>query len=83
MPNYRSVSPTTSKMHWLVMSWMSVGALFTVSFPIAMWRVSQTPQFAGQAFNSLDCAGQKPAERIITTSEACASLVVPPLSAKK
>jgi argininosuccinate lyase len=79
----KSIASATSKMHWLVVGWMGVGALFTTSFPIAMWRVSQTPKFAGQSFNSLDCAGKMPSERIITTSEACASLVVPPLPAKK
>lgn len=83
MSNPQSITPAISKMHWLVMGWMGVGALFTVSFPIAMWRVSQTPKFASQSFNSLDCAGKMPSERIITTSEACASLVVPPLPAKK
>ena len=83
MSNSRSIFSASSKMHWLVMGWMGIGALFTVSFPVAMWRVSQTPQFAGQAFNSSDCAGKKPVERIVITSEACASLVVPPLPAKK
>ncbi len=78
-----SSSPQISKMHWLVIGWMSIGALFTVSFLVAMWRVSQTPQFTGQAFNSLDCAGKKPDQRTITTSEMCASLVVQPLPAKK
>ncbi len=82
MSNSHSNAPTISKMHWLVMGWMSVGALFTISFPVAMWRVSQTPKFAGQAFNSLNCAGKMPAERTVTTSETCASLVVPPLAKK-
>jgi hypothetical protein len=83
MSNSQSTTPPISKMHWLVMGWMGVGALFTISFPVAMWRVSQTPKFASQAFNSLDCAGQEPAKRTITTSEMCASLVVKPLPAKK
>lgn len=83
MPSSRLAASTTSKMHWLVMGWMGVGALFTVSFPVAMWRVSQTPQFTGQAFNSWNCAGKVPDQRTVTTSEACASLVVPPLPAKK
>ncbi len=83
MSNSRSISPAISKMHLLVMGWMGIGALFTVSFPVAMWRVSQTPKFASQAFNSLDCAGQKPAQRVIITSEMCASLVAKPLPAKK
>ncbi len=78
-----SNSPTISKMHWLVMGWMGIGALFAVSYLVAMWRVSQTPQFTAQAFNSLNCAGKKPDQRTITTSEMCASLVVPPLPAKK
>jgi hypothetical protein len=83
MSNSRSVSPAISKMHWLVIGWVGVGALFTITFPVAMWRVSQTPKFTGQAFNSFDCAGQKPTERTVTTSEMCASLVVKPLPAKK
>ena len=83
MSNSQSTKPTISKMHWLVMGWMGVGALFTISFPVAMWRVSQTPKFASQAFNSWDCAGKVPAERTVITSEMCASLVVKPLSAKK
>jgi hypothetical protein len=83
MSNSQSTTPSISKMHWLVMGWMGVGALFTISFPIAMLRVSQTPTFAGQSFNSFDCAGKMPTERIVTTSEECASLVVPPLPAKK
>ena len=82
MSNSRSISPAISKMHWLVMGWMGVGALFTVSFPVAMWRVSQTAQFPGQSFNSLDCAGQKPAQRVVITSEMCASLVAKPLAKK-
>lgn len=82
MSNPRSISPTTSKMHLLVMGWMSVGALFTISFPVAMWRVSQTAQFPGQSFNSLDCAGQKMTKRTVVTSEMCASLVVKPLAKK-
>jgi hypothetical protein len=83
MSNFRSIAPAISKMHWLIIGWMGIGALFTISFLIAMWRVSQTPKFAGQSFNSLDCAGKMPFERTVTTSETCASLVVPPLPTKK
>ncbi len=82
MSNSRSTAPTIPKMHWLVMGWMSLGALFTISFPVAMWRVSQTPKFAGQAFNSLDCAGKNLPDRQIITPEMCASLRVAPLSSK-
>jgi hypothetical protein len=83
MSNFQSNSPKVSKMHLLVMGWIGIGALLALSFPVAMWRVSQTSKFAGQAFNSLDCAGRELPTRNVTTSAMCASLVVQPLPAKK
>jgi hypothetical protein len=71
------------KMHAPVMLWATVGSLFAVTLPIAMWRVSQTPKFPDQAFTSLDCAGLLPPQRTATTPEGCASLTVQPLPAKK
>ncbi len=70
-------------MHKIVWGWAGVGAAMAVTLPIAMWRVSQTPQFIGQSFNSWNCAGKMPDQRTVMTSEMCASLVVPPLPAKK
>jgi hypothetical protein len=81
MSNSRSTA--IPKMHWMIIGGMGIGALFTVTLPIAMWRVSQTPKFSAQAFTSLDCAGQQPPQRTVTTSEQCASTVVAPLSAQK
>lgn len=69
-------------MHKIVWSWVGVGAVFACTLPIAMWRVSQTSKFIGQSFNSWDCTGKMPDQRIITTGEMCASLVVPPLPKK-
>jgi hypothetical protein len=69
-------------MHWLVMGWMGIGALFLLSFLVAIWRVSQTPKFAGQAFNSLDCAGKSLPDRRVITAEMCMNLRVDPLLVK-
>jgi hypothetical protein len=69
-------------MHKIVWSWAGLGAVFAFTLPIAMWRVSQTPQFIGQSFNSWDCTGKMPGQRTVTTGEMCASLVVPSLPKK-
>ncbi len=69
-------------MHKIVWGWTGIGVILAVTLPIAMWRVSQTPQFAGQSFNSWNCAGKMPDQRTVTTGEMCASLVVPPLPKK-
>jgi hypothetical protein len=72
-----------SKMHLLVLGWVGIGGIFTLVFPVAMWRVSQNPKFIGQALRSQDCAGRKPSQRVVITSLMCANLVVQPLPAKK
>jgi hypothetical protein len=69
-------------MHKIVWGWAGLGTVFAVTLPIAMWRVSQTPKYSDQAFNSLDCAGKMPEKRAVTTPELCASLKVEPLVKK-
>jgi hypothetical protein len=76
------MSSRISRMHWLIIGWMGIGTLFVLTFIIAMWRVSQTPKFTGQAFNSLDCAGKSLPDRQVITAEMCAKLRVAPLPAK-
>ena len=71
------------QMHKYVAGWLSLAGLCAITFPIAMWRVSQTPKFADQAFKSQDCAAQNTETRKVITSEMCASLKVEPLPAKK
>jgi hypothetical protein len=65
------------------MGWMGIGTLFLLTFLVAMWRVSQTPKFAGQAFNSLDCAGKYLPDRQVITAKMCANLQVAPLPPNK
>ena len=60
------------KMHKYVWAWVTVFATFTVSFPVAMMRVSQTDKFVGQPLNSLTCEGQMPTQRAVTQFATCA-----------
>jgi hypothetical protein len=71
------------QMHKYVIGWLGLAGICAVTFPIAMWRVSQTPKFSDQAFVSQDCAGQDLEKRTVITSEMCGNLKVQPLPAKK
>jgi hypothetical protein len=71
------------RMHKYVAGWLGLASICVLTFPIAMWRVSQTPKFSDQAFVSQDCAGQDLGKRTVITSEMCGNLKVQPLPAKK
>jgi hypothetical protein len=71
------------QMHRYVAGWLSLAGLCAITFPIAMWRVSQTPKFPDQAFRSQNCAAQDTPTRTVITSEMCGNLKVAPLPAKK
>jgi hypothetical protein len=61
-------------MHRSVLGWLVIFAAFAASFPIAMMRVSQTAQFAGQPVKSLTCKGQHSSQRTITQFQTCVQL---------
>jgi hypothetical protein len=71
------------KMHIPVVLWATLGGCLAVTLPIAIWRVSQTPKFTGQAVVSFDCGGKPPPQRQVVTELYCANLTVQPLPAKK
>ena len=64
----------TIKMHKYIVGWVAIFAAFSVSFPVAMMRVSQTDKFAGQPLNSLTCEGQLPTQRTVTHFATCTQL---------
>jgi hypothetical protein len=59
------------KMHRYVWGWMAIFVAFTVSFPVAMMRVSQTPKFVGQPLKSLNCKGQSLSRKTATPFATC------------
>jgi hypothetical protein len=45
-------------MHRYVIAWMLLFGAIAVTFPIAIWRVSQNPRYIGQAVRSENCESQ-------------------------
>jgi hypothetical protein len=46
------------QMQRYVLGWTLLLIGFGATFPIALWRVSQTPKFTGQAVKSQNCSSQ-------------------------
>jgi hypothetical protein len=69
-----------TQMHYIILGLTSVMGAVAVSVPIAMSRVSSTPKFAGQPFNSQTCETANPAQRQVTSwNQTCRYLSVAPL----
>ena len=67
------------EMHKIVWISMGVLALFFVTFPISMWRVSQKEKFLGSHVKSLTIEGKKPDNAVASklTEPAIASSTTP------
>ncbi|MEG3839369.1 hypothetical protein [Microcoleus sp. herbarium14] len=68
------------EMHKIVWISMGVLTLFFVTYPIAMWRVSQKEKFLGSHVKSLTIEGKKPDNAVASkpTEPAIASSATPP-----
>jgi hypothetical protein len=71
------------KMHKYVLAWVGLLVAFGATIPIAMLRVSRTPEFAGQPFNSQTCEAATPETRLVVNwKEHCLPLRKQPLPQK-
>jgi hypothetical protein len=67
------------QMQRYVLGGVGLLSAFAISFPIAMARVSATPKFAGQPFNSQTCKTDNPAQRqVVSWLETCRHLHIDP-----
>jgi hypothetical protein len=70
---------STAPMHAIVLGLVGVMSAFAVTIPIAIYRVSSTPKFAGQPFNSQTCETDLPAQRqVVSWLETCRHRQVAP-----
>ena len=68
---------STFKMHKYILGWLGLMIAFGVTLPIAMLRVSASPKFANQPFNSETCVSHKPATRTVTSwLETCSRMSI-------
>jgi hypothetical protein len=74
-------SPT--QIYNIVLSLTGVMALFAISIPIAMLRVSATQKFAGQPLKSQTCATRTPIDRKVLSWLECSRMTVAPLPDSK
>jgi hypothetical protein len=73
----------TSTLHKYVLGLMGLMITFGATVPIAMIRVSNTPKFALQPFNSQTCDSKQPADRIVTSwIAACSRMSADPIAPK-
>lgn len=71
-------------MHKYVMAWIGLLAVFGITIPISMLRVSRTPQFANQPFNSQTCESTMPEARLVVSwKEHCLPMNKAPLPKKQ
>jgi hypothetical protein len=73
----------TLNMHRYIVGWAALMAMFGITFPIAMIRVSQSEKFVGQAVKSLDCDGkfQVSQAEVVSWMETCSKMQGEPLKA--
>ncbi len=71
---------SSARMHQCIFGLVGLMAMFAVTIPIAMQRVSSTEKFANQPFNSQTCEAQKPEKRrVVSWLETCRYLTVVPV----
>lgn len=69
---------STARMHQCVFGLAGLMAVFAVTIPIAMKRVSSTEKFIDQPLNSQTCEAQKPEKRtVVSWLETCRHITVP------
>jgi hypothetical protein len=67
----------SSPMHRYVIGWVMLFGAIVVTFPIAIWRVSQDPRYIGQAVKSENCES-KMSNAPVSWWHNCRSLSVKP-----
>jgi hypothetical protein len=62
------------QMQCYLLGWVGLMLAFGGTFGSALWRVSQTPKFTGQAVKSQSCTGQElPNHQVVSWAAHCAS----------
>jgi hypothetical protein len=71
----------TLNMHKYIVGWVVLMAAFGITFPIAMFRVSQSDKFIGQSVKSLDCDGkfQATQAKVVSWVDTCRNMRGEPL----
>jgi hypothetical protein len=66
-------------MHKYVWGWLGLWIVFLATFALAIQRVSQTPKYASQPFNSKTCDGKIPEKRVVVKwLSTCSTMKVTP-----